>query len=88
MTHSAAHNLSVPQSAAWRFEMTKDVLALVVSKAAAAKMLGISKDSVDRLIAAGELQAIRLTPGKSRGRVGIKTSAIEAFLQAREREGL
>lgn len=62
--------------------------SLVVGKSEAARLLGLSVDTIDRLIADRELPAARLSRGRKRGRVMIRVDALRAFVLRREAQGL
>ena len=45
---------------------------------------GVSLDTVRRLVAAGELRIVRISPG----RIGVRASEEERYLRARESKGV
>lgn len=57
-----------------------DDIDSVLSKATAAAALDVSHDTLERIIARGELRLIRITPR----RVGIRRSELERYITARE----
>lgn len=68
--------------------MNRQDQKLVLTKSEAAELLGVSVDTIDRLILAGLLPALRISAGRKRGRVGIRRTALDAFLADREAEGV
>lgn len=57
-----------------------DDIDTVLSKPSAALALDISLDTLERIIARGELRLIRITPR----RVGIRRSELERYIASRE----
>jgi excisionase family DNA binding protein len=66
----------------------ESVVTKVVAVAEAAQMLGVSRDTVRRLIADGDLPAFRCGRGRRKGHVRIRLDAITDFIERREREGV
>lgn len=54
----------------------------------AAEALGMSADTVRRLIADGEIPAFRAGRGKIKSKVLIRRAALDSFIERREREGV
>jgi excisionase family DNA binding protein len=56
-----------------------------LSKRAAAQWLDVSEKTVDRLRAAGELEALKLTDGPG-GRVRIEAASLQAYAERRRQQ--
>jgi len=61
---------------------------LFIGIADAARISGVSVDSIRRLIADGALPAARLTRGRKQGRVMLRVQALHDFLAKREADGV
>lgn len=59
------------------------IQSLVIGVDEAAALLDVSTDTIRRLIADGEIPALRASRGKTKGRLRIPRVAIDTFIQKR-----